>query len=285
MRNWLWQGGLLSQWTEKAITRLEEGFANTNDENRSLWKVYIPHALYVLESDAVDKDCKPRLDLMWKYGKCLCADGRWNEAEAPIALVLETRQRTLGPDHSDTLTSMAALASIYSNQGRLEEAEKLRAQVADIRKRVLGTYHPNTLTSMADLASTYYEQGRWKEAEELGVQVMEMRKRVLGADHLDTLDSMANLASTYRDQRRSTEAEKLEAQVREIRKHGSEPNPIDSTGLCLLSLDGGGVRGLSTLYILKSIMDQLNHERKKTDLPAVKPCEVFDLVGGTGIGG
>jgi patatin-like phospholipase/acyl hydrolase len=69
-------------------------------------------------------------------------------------------------------------------------------------------------------------------------------------------------------------------------RHGGEPNLLDSTGLCLLSLDGGGVRGLSTLYILKSIMDRLNYERKKTaDLPPAKPCEVFDLIGGTSTGG
>ena len=69
-------------------------------------------------------------------------------------------------------------------------------------------------------------------------------------------------------------------------QRSAEPNPLDSTGLCLLSLDGGGVRGLSTLYILKSIMDRLNLERKTTgDLPPVKPCEVFDLIGGTSTGG
>jgi patatin-like phospholipase/acyl hydrolase len=68
-------------------------------------------------------------------------------------------------------------------------------------------------------------------------------------------------------------------------EHGSEPNPLDTTGLCLLSLDGGGVRGLSTLYILKIIMDRLNHERRVTALPPVKPCEVFDLIGGTSTGG
>ncbi|RDL30230.1 uncharacterized protein BP5553_10508 [Venustampulla echinocandica] len=67
---------------------------------------------------------------------------------------------------------------------------------------------------------------------------------------------------------------------------GGEPNPLNSTGLCLLSLDGGGVRGLSTLYILKSIMDRLNYERKCTaNLPPAKPCEVFDLIGGTSTGG
>lgn len=69
-------------------------------------------------------------------------------------------------------------------------------------------------------------------------------------------------------------------------EHGGEPNLVDSTGLCLLSLDGGGVRGLSTLYILKRIMDRLNNERKTTaNLPPVKPCEVFDLIGGTSTGG
>jgi patatin-like phospholipase/acyl hydrolase len=68
-------------------------------------------------------------------------------------------------------------------------------------------------------------------------------------------------------------------------KPGGEPNPVDSTGLCLLSLDGGGVRGLSSLYILKSIIDRLNHVRGQKKLPRVKPCEVFDLIGGTSTGG
>jgi patatin-like phospholipase/acyl hydrolase len=68
-------------------------------------------------------------------------------------------------------------------------------------------------------------------------------------------------------------------------EHGADPNPLDTTGLCLLSLDGGGVRGLSTLYILKIIMDRLNQERKATSLLPVKPCEIFDLIGGTSTGG
>jgi patatin-like phospholipase/acyl hydrolase len=67
--------------------------------------------------------------------------------------------------------------------------------------------------------------------------------------------------------------------------HGGEPNPLDTTGLCLLSLDGGGVRGLSTLYILKGILTRLNHQRQNAGLPCVKPCEVFDLIGGTSTGG
>jgi hypothetical protein len=71
-------------------------------------------------------------------------------------------------------------------------------------------------------------------------------------------------------------------------QHGGDPNPLDSTGLCLLSLDGGGVRGLSTLYILKSLMDKLAYERygqAASNYPPIKPCELFDLIGGTSTGG
>lgn len=66
---------------------------------------------------------------------------------------------------------------------------------------------------------------------------------------------------------------------------GGEPNDVDTTGLCLLSLDGGGVRGLSSLYILKGIMMRLNYERRRAHEPPVKPCDIFDLIGGTSTGG
>lgn len=56
---------------------------------------------------------------------------------------------------------------------------------------------------------------------------------------------------------------------------------LETEGLCLLSLDGGGVRGLSTLMILESLMAKINNKRQ---VP-VKPCEVFDLIGGTSTGG
>ncbi|KAH6681362.1 hypothetical protein B0J14DRAFT_633104 [Halenospora varia] len=52
-------------------------------------------------------------------------------------------------------------------------------------------------------------------------------------------------------------------------------------GRNLLSLDGGGLRGLSILYILQDLMAKLNENQD----PLLKPCEVFDLIGGSGTGG
>ncbi|KAF2192161.1 kinase subdomain-containing protein, partial [Zopfia rhizophila CBS 207.26] len=77
----------------------------------------------------------------------------------------------------------------------------------------------------------------------------------------------------------------MEQALAPTQKQGEESNPVDTTGLCLLSLDGGGIRGLSALYILKGLMDQLNQARRAANLPPVKPCEIFDLIGGTSTGG
>src|ERR1700722_6584926 len=144
--------------------------------------------------------------------------GYWKEAEELQVQVMETRKRTFGAEHPDTLTSMNNLASTYMNQGRLKDAEELQVQVMETRNRMFGAEHPDTLTSMGNLASTYRNQGKWKDAEELEVQVMETRKRILGTEHPDTLTSMSNLASTYWNQGRLKDAEELEVQVMKTRK-------------------------------------------------------------------
>src|SRR5436305_12168868 len=48
--------------------------------------------------------------------------------------VIQTRKRVQGPDHPDTTSCMANLASMYRDQGHLEEAEKLEA-MTDILQR------------------------------------------------------------------------------------------------------------------------------------------------------
>ena len=47
----------------------------------------------------------------------------------------------------------------------------------------------------------------------------------------------------------------------------------------LLALDGGGVRGLSSLLILQQLMAAVDPESPP------KPCDYFDMIGGTSTGG
>lgn len=49
--------------------------------------------------------------------------------------------------------------------------------------------------------------------------------------------------------------------------------------------DGGGVRGLSSLLILKHLMTRLNTKRSAARKKELLPFEVFDLIGGTSTGG
>ncbi|KAL1976590.1 hypothetical protein VTN31DRAFT_2872 [Thermomyces dupontii] len=53
--------------------------------------------------------------------------------------------------------------------------------------------------------------------------------------------------------------------------------------LKILSLDGGGIRGLSSLLILEHIMEKIRDENGLDHVP--RPCEHFDLIGGTSTGG
>ncbi|KAK0322316.1 hypothetical protein LTR82_006769 [Friedmanniomyces endolithicus] len=58
--------------------------------------------------------------------------------------------------------------------------------------------------------------------------------------------------------------------------------------LRILSLDGGGVRGYSTMIILQDLMHRIFVEMegrapKRNEIP--KPCDHFDLIAGTGTGG
>jgi len=48
-------------------------------------------------------------------------------------------------------------------------------------------------------------------------------------------------------------------------------------------LDGGGIRGLSTLKILEDIMERIRREEGLQATPL--PRDYFDLIGGTSTGG
>ena len=59
--------------------------------------------------------------------------------------------------------------------------------------------------------------------------------------------------------------------------------------LRILSFDGGGVRGISSLCILKEIMSPVSRQRAVdySNVPKMtpRPCDLFDLICGTSTGG
>jgi hypothetical protein len=107
--------------------------------------------------------------------------------------VIETRKSVFGQEHSDTLTSMANLASTFWNQGRWKEAEELQKQELDMCSRVLGQEHPDTLISMENLAWILKCQDRYDECMDIMVTCVRLQEKILGVDHPYTISSLATL--------------------------------------------------------------------------------------------
>src|SRR4029077_20580435 len=79
IRNWLRIKDSLEQWTIKAVARLNSIFPGVDDENRRLWRRYLPHAQAILQSKEFHNQRDERVELQKKVGRCLYSDGRYSE--------------------------------------------------------------------------------------------------------------------------------------------------------------------------------------------------------------
>ncbi|PWW73696.1 FabD/lysophospholipase-like protein [Tuber magnatum] len=85
--------------------------------------------------------------------------------------------------------------------------------------------------------------------------------------------------------------ESFKSERRQVKeKQKAKRLPKRRRQLRILSLDGGGIRGYSTLVILQELMHQIyvqthNGKGPKTPADLPRPCDYFDLIGGTGTGG
>ncbi|QKD50448.2 uncharacterized protein FOBCDRAFT_216488 [Fusarium oxysporum Fo47] len=219
MRRWLKAQGLQEKFLEKYIVVMASSFPAGDYENWTVCRALFAHVEAAVEYRPNEDNLKKIwAGLLFNGGWYAWLQGRYAVGERMTSKARRTREKLLGKDHPDTLTSMNNLAGTYWSQGRWEEAEKLQIQVMETRKAKLGADHPDTLTSMNNLALTYWDQSRLEEAEKLQLQVVETFKTKLGENHPNTLMSMNNLALTYWDQGRWEEAEKLQIQVMETRK-------------------------------------------------------------------
>ncbi|KAH6699987.1 hypothetical protein BKA61DRAFT_457880, partial [Leptodontidium sp. MPI-SDFR-AT-0119] len=134
--------------TRNAVTRPDDLFPYQKHENRSVWRKYLAHAQFALNSPLIDQERKRRIDLAWTVGNCLDSDGRWKEAETFLVQVMGFRRKVLGPNNPDTLTSMNNLPGLYQNQGKYEAAKPLYEETLQLSKKVLCLEHPETLTNI-----------------------------------------------------------------------------------------------------------------------------------------
>jgi Tfp pilus assembly protein PilF len=114
---------------------------------RDVWEAPRPEALRACEaSDPAGHYSANSL------AKVLQARGDHKAAEEHFRRVLVGREKVLGKEHPDTLTSVNNLGAVLQAQGDYKTAEEHHRRALAGWESVLGKEHPNTLTSANNLA-------------------------------------------------------------------------------------------------------------------------------------
>ncbi|CAG7917496.1 unnamed protein product [Penicillium olsonii] len=208
-RNWMRRNEVFDHWLRKTSQRLDDIFPDDRHTNQALWRKYLPHALYLIESEDFHDIHSEYVDLSSRVGRSLKQDARYNEARMLFIGCLEACERDLGPDHPDTITSVGGLAMVLLRQGKYAEAEAMARRNLMVNEKFWGPEHPKTLNSVHSLAITILSQHRCTEAEPLHRRALEGMEIALGPESPPTLSSAFCLGSTLQQQGQYEEAEKL----------------------------------------------------------------------------
>ncbi|CAG7941474.1 unnamed protein product [Penicillium salamii] len=219
VRAWLDMHQQLYGWQAKSRGIMTRVFPDGEYESWTQCRSLLAHAQSVLQSicDVDDEDRLNAATLLSNCGWFLDLQGVYEEAELMHRQALEARQKVLGREHPDTLTSVSNLGSVLSSQGKYDEAEAMHRRALEAREKVLGREHPNTLTSVNNLGLVLSSQGKHDEAEAMHRRALEGYEEVLGREHPDTLTSVSNLGNVLSSQGKYDEAEAMHRRALEAR--------------------------------------------------------------------
>ncbi|OBT95198.2 hypothetical protein VE01_07633 [Pseudogymnoascus verrucosus] len=243
-RKWVELNGQLQKWRSEAIKITERLFPNGDYKTWSHCQILLPHVRTVMSSKATDQQDLLRVAAInTRLGWYYIQKGEAIRAEPILQEAIVVRERELGVNHLDTLTSVSDLAILLRRQGRYEEAESMIQRALEGRERELGVNHLDTLTSVSNLALVLRSQGKYKEAELMNRRALEGRERELGVNHPDTLTSVSNLALVLDRQGRYEEAELMNRRALEGRERElgvNHPHTLTSVNNLALVLDSQG---------------------------------------------
>ncbi|MGV1004336.1 MAG: tetratricopeptide repeat protein, partial [Candidatus Nanopelagicales bacterium] len=118
----------------------------------------------LLTASELDRSDRVLLSVAANLGIAYRNSGDLGRAIPQFEATLTDRERILGPDHPDTLTSRNNLAGAYREAGDLERAIALFQATLTDRERILGPDHPDTLTYRNNLAGAHYAAGDLERA-------------------------------------------------------------------------------------------------------------------------
>jgi tetratricopeptide (TPR) repeat protein len=240
MRRWLEAEGELGRWVKESIHALSAVFPSGDYETRNQCRVLLPHLKEIVGHTTEDREgLEKQADSAVRAGWYLLLMGEYTTAESFLQLSLDIREKVLGQEHPDTLTSVRNLALVLERQGKYDEAEAMHRR--DLSEKVLGREHPDTLTGLNNHGLVLERQGKYNEAEAVHRRDLEVSEKVLG-EHPDTLTSVSNLGLVLERQGKYDEAEAMHRRALKGREKalGEHPHTLTSVSKlgCVLERQG-----------------------------------------------
>ncbi|KAK1837667.1 TPR domain protein (kinesin light chain), partial [Colletotrichum chrysophilum] len=119
-------------WRRKFLQVMSREFPSGNYENWAKCRELDPHVeLLIKKKPKNDEDAKDWAHLLTSVGWYKWSIGLYEVANRALQEAVEVRQKILGVQGTDTLLSIAVLASVLQYQGKYEEAEQMNRQALD----------------------------------------------------------------------------------------------------------------------------------------------------------
>jgi len=137
---------------------------------------------------------------------------------------LSLRQRDLGLDHEDTITSLNNVGFVYFRQGNYDEARVHLQRALDLRVSLYGERHPKVGNSLLNLGGLNERTGDLATALENFRRTLGIFEPLYGCEDSRTATCYNNIGKVLYLQGRLAEAEELLRQALEVRtlRLGSE---------------------------------------------------------------
>lgn len=142
--------------------------------------------------------------------------GKYLSAKAQFARARELYERSVGPDHPDTLAAANNLFVTLRAIGESAEAEKLALAVLDVKRRVLGEDDPDTITSLGNYALLVQDRGDYAEAEAILRRALAAWERIGRGRDRAAIDVRVNLADCLDTAGRFAEAEAAASEAENV---------------------------------------------------------------------
>jgi tetratricopeptide (TPR) repeat protein len=163
----------------------------------------VPHAVAALEYTAVahrNPEFKLHCRLKHRVGSTLYEMGDYQGALEWYRRALDGREKTLGKDHPNTLSTVHSMAIVFDNQGEYDKALEWDQRALDGREKTLGKDHPNTLSTVHNMAGVFTKQGEYDKALEWYQRALDGCEKTLGKDHPNTLCTVHSMAIVFDNQ-------------------------------------------------------------------------------------